>query len=437
MKKRIVSILYIGIMVLLLSCGKNENNNTTDNTNEQPEKQVKNSFYGDVIHDSFRNCKYVIPSEWNDLTDKSETVYSYYDNTNGLSLNILYICEMENAIDYLEELWNSIKEESFKERSEWSDEIHTTSLYEIKGIYGNGKVQLPKWDEQRNAYTFVFANENEAYMAFMYVDSNASYDYSEDFIRFINTLQLENVHETPIENETPKPTEFPTPKPTEVPTPKPTEAPTPKPTEAPTPKPTEAPTPKPTEAPTPAPEEEFNDKIEIVAEYTLPDGIGWYTRHFMIVKNNSYETVDISTSSLAYDINGTMVSAANGEFNALGAGCVSVFYEAFDTDKNIDHYETEMNIKKSKYYKSVIQDLSYVKNDINGGAIFQVTNNGSEAAEFVEGFALFFLNGKLVDFDTAYFTDDDFEIKPGKTISKQITSRSDFDTIEFYFTGRR
>lgn len=177
--------------------------------------------------------------------------------------------------------------------------------------------------------------------------------------------------------------------------------------------------------------------VEILAEYTLPDSIGWYTMRFMVVKNNSSETVDISTSSLAYAEDGTMLGADDASLEALGAGCTSVFYEAFEVDGEIDHYETEMKSQKSRYYESVIQDLSYVQNDITDGAVFQVTNNGEESAEFVEGYALFFLNGELVYYETTYFTDDDSEIKPGATISKQLTSYEQFDAIEFYLTGRR
>lgn len=182
---------------------------------------------------------------------------------------------------------------------------------------------------------------------------------------------------------------------------------------------------------------DFTDKIEIVSEYTLPDSIGWYTYHFMVVKNNSDETVDISTSSLAYSTDGKMVGADDGDFNALGAGCTSLMYESFDTDKEIGRFETTLKATKSEYYKSVIQDLDYVQNDIEGGAIFQVTNNGDEAAEFVEGHALFFSGDKIVDFAHAYFTDDDYELKPGKTISKQLDCYEDFDRIEFYLDGRR
>lgn len=179
------------------------------------------------------------------------------------------------------------------------------------------------------------------------------------------------------------------------------------------------------------------EDIEILAEYTLSDGIGWYTRHFMVIKNNSDYTVDISTSSLAYSADGAVIGAEDSSLDTLGAGCVAVVYEAFEIDNNISYYETDVNVAKSKYYEDATQDLSYVQNDIDGGAVFQVTNNGEEAAEFVQGYVLFFMGQELVDWESAYFTDDDSEIKPGKTISKQINTYKDFDRMEFYLTGRR
>lgn len=180
-----------------------------------------------------------------------------------------------------------------------------------------------------------------------------------------------------------------------------------------------------------------NIQVDVIAEYTLPDGIGWWTRHFIILKNNSGKTVDISTSSLAYDINGNMVGADDSELYAIGAGCTSILYDAFETDATISYYDTNINAKESRYYDSVIQDLSYMQNNVDNGAIFQVTNNGTEPADFVEGYALFFKNGNLVSYESAYFTDGDSELKPGETISKQLTSYVDFDSIQFYLTGRK
>lgn len=183
--------------------------------------------------------------------------------------------------------------------------------------------------------------------------------------------------------------------------------------------------------------EAANNEVEILSEYTLSDSIGWYTRHFIVIKNNTGETVDVTTSSLAYNKEGKLLGADDGSFDALGAGCTSVFYEAFEVEGEIEYYETELNYSNSKYYESVIQDLSYEQNNLENGAVFKVTNSGEDAAKFVEGYALFFLNGELVGYESTYFTDDDSELKPGKTISKQITSYKDFDTIEFYLTGRK
>lgn len=183
-------------------------------------------------------------------------------------------------------------------------------------------------------------------------------------------------------------------------------------------------------------DEVTTEDIEILAEYTLSDGIGWYTRHFLVIRNNSSQTVDISTSSLAYSADGTMVSAADASFDALGAGCTSVMYEAFETEAQIDHYDTTINVRESEYYDSVIQDLSYTQNDIDGGAVFQVTNNGDKPAEFVEGYALYFSGDQLVDYESTYFVNDNSEINPGETISEQMTAYEDFDRIEFYMAGR-
>lgn len=178
------------------------------------------------------------------------------------------------------------------------------------------------------------------------------------------------------------------------------------------------------------------EDIQVLADYTEGNGTG-YVNHFIVIKNNTGETLDVSTSSLAYDEAGTMVAATDSYQDAVGSGCTTIIREYYDTEAMIGSYETTINSSPSEYYASVLQDLSYVQNDISSGAVFQVTNNGQEPAEYVEGYALFFLDGKLVDYYSTYFTDDDGELKPGKTISKQMDSYEDFDAVEFYLTGSR
>lgn len=179
------------------------------------------------------------------------------------------------------------------------------------------------------------------------------------------------------------------------------------------------------------------EEIEVLAEYTLPDGIGWYTRHFVVVRNNTNKTLEISTSSKAYDGDSNVLGLASSGIDALGAGCTTVFYEAFETSSTIASYDMNITYKPSTWAESVIQDLSYSETIINNGAIYDVTNNGNEAAEFVEGYALFFSDDTLVGYDSNYITDDDLEIKSGETISEQFRCYESFDRVEFYLNGEK
>ncbi len=184
-------------------------------------------------------------------------------------------------------------------------------------------------------------------------------------------------------------------------------------------------------------EDERNEggEVEILAEYTLSD---YNTTHVMVVKNHSGNSVNISTSSLAYSEDGTVIGASDTRLYCLGAGGTSVLSERFDIDTQAHCYETDItaSTKKHGMFKAEPADLSYMQNDIEKGAVFQVTNNGTSAAEGVGGDVLFFKGEELVDYKTEYFRDLDSEIKPGKTISEQVTSYKDFDRIEFYLTGR-
>ncbi len=176
------------------------------------------------------------------------------------------------------------------------------------------------------------------------------------------------------------------------------------------------------------------DSVTVVAEYTLPDSFGWYTRHYYVVRNDGNVAVDVSTNTVAYDADGNVVSSADGTLSALAPGCVALFYEAFETDAEVSSYDPVFSVRET-YYIPVMQDLSIERTDIKGGAVVKVTNNGEIDAEFVELTALFFMDGKLVDTDYTYCTNDDNIIPPGQTISAQLDSYEEFDTMEIYMSG--
>ena len=177
------------------------------------------------------------------------------------------------------------------------------------------------------------------------------------------------------------------------------------------------------------------DDIEVIKEYTIADGFA-YTYHFVIVKNNGDIPVSISTSTLAYKSDGSLISVADSGIDVLGSGSTSIYYDAFETKDEISRYEIDLSIDKDVWYECGLNNLSYKQNDIKNGVIFQVKNNGDKPVSFVQGFALFFKDGKLVNWEFNYFTDNDYEIKSDSTISKQFDCYKDYDTVEFYLTGR-
>ncbi len=59
-------------------------------------------------------------------------------------------------------------------------------------------------------------------------------------------------------------------------------------------------------------------------------------------------------------------------------------------------------------------------------------NDGSSLdVDFVEGYALFIKDGKLVDWKSSYGG----KMEPGKTIENKLTTFKEYDDIEIYLTG--
>lgn len=177
------------------------------------------------------------------------------------------------------------------------------------------------------------------------------------------------------------------------------------------------------------------DDIELVKEYVMSNS--WRTYHFMVIRNNGEATVEVSTSTTAYSTDGSVLALEETSVEALGEGCETLIYESFDCESKINAFETEFYVSKDKYYDSVIQNLSYEETIIENGVIVKVTNNGDIPAEFTQGYVLFFKDGKVVDYESAWFTDDDSEIKSGNSIKKQLKTYEEFDSIEFYLQGRK
>lgn len=183
--------------------------------------------------------------------------------------------------------------------------------------------------------------------------------------------------------------------------------------------------------------EELSEQIEVRECSTINSfGDAYYA---LIVKNNSDKTVSLDVNAVAKDSDGKTVGAASSSGEAIGSGHEVCLMNYFDNISIDSTFEYTMSAKEDDYYKSVLGDLAHEDSDTGDKVVVTCTNNGDEAAQFVEGTVLFFSGDSLAGYQTNYFTDDDSELKPGASIAKEFDFYEEgaYDRFEVYFTGRR
>ncbi len=185
-------------------------------------------------------------------------------------------------------------------------------------------------------------------------------------------------------------------------------------------------------------ETDLNSQVK-VKEYSYVNSIGttWY---FMEFTNNSSVTVSIETNVTAKDKKGKTIGAASESENAIEAGHTVCLGHMFDREEaKPESFDYTFSVKEDNFFKPVLSDLSYETSDTGKKVIVSCTNNGTEAAEFVEGTILFFSGKKLLNHSTTYFTDNDLELKPGNTISEEFDyyGNKKYNKFKIYFTGSR
>ena len=173
-----------------------------------------------------------------------------------------------------------------------------------------------------------------------------------------------------------------------------------------------------------------------ITEYSMENSIG-DTYYILVVKNNSNETVQLSVNAIAKDADGKTIGAASSSEDAVASGQEVCMLNYFDSVKDADTFEYTLTAKKDIYYKPVYSDLSVDESRTDTKVILTVTNTGDKAAMFVQAHAIFFKNGELIGYDYNYVTDDDSELKPGATLSKELECYSEYDDVKIYMSGRR
>lgn len=168
-------------------------------------------------------------------------------------------------------------------------------------------------------------------------------------------------------------------------------------------------------------------------------GYTWSTSMYhylgLVVRNNTPLTVEIEANVVFKDASGKIVGAKNSSEYAFESGCDIALI--FSSDISFDSYEYDISASPETYYSPVLSSLEYEVTINESKAILSVTNTGSKAAQFVEAYVLFMNDDEVVYYSSHYITDNDNEIKPGKTLLQEFNAyRTQFDSIQVFFTGR-
>jgi hypothetical protein len=181
-------------------------------------------------------------------------------------------------------------------------------------------------------------------------------------------------------------------------------------------------------------EEAVINQLNVVEEYDYSDSYGFSHSAFVIVENASTFTIELGAKIKFYDKDGSLVGYSSDSVHAVGPNeriCLS-----FSNSESYDHYEIIWSASEERYYKAICSNISLEVSKAKNKAIIEATNKGDSAAQFVEYYALFFNGNKVVGYGWGYLTDNDSEIKAGKSELREATCYSSFDSVKVYISGR-
>lgn len=173
----------------------------------------------------------------------------------------------------------------------------------------------------------------------------------------------------------------------------------------------------------------------ITEEYTYTYRYNFDTMHFLVFTNTSESVLNVSTSSIAYDADGNVLGASDASVRGVGPGCTGIAAEYFEISDEPAYYVTEISAVPTSTFRSSNQDITVEANETKNGAVFTVTNNGDAAIDYTEGYALFFKDGELAEYDWLVFADEEGKLKSGKNITKQADAFEKFDEVQLYINS--
>ena len=180
------------------------------------------------------------------------------------------------------------------------------------------------------------------------------------------------------------------------------------------------------------------DEDEIVSNLKVTELISrtdYSVYYFLEIENTSIYDLDIDASVKYYDESGNLIGTDSGSEYAIAQGykALLIFYP----DDNFSRAEYKIDVKNSSIYKPANDAISYEVSETEEKIIVTVKNISDETLDSVEGKALFYKDGAVIGYDTAYFTDSDSELKAGDDVSKELNCYSGYDSYEIYFYPKK
>lgn len=156
---------------------------------------------------------------------------------------------------------------------------------------------------------------------------------------------------------------------------------------------------------------------------------------FLIMTNKTGNDCDLEITVNFVDANGNTVDTVSGH-SIYAFGKDTTIAEQFYSDAAYTTCNYNIMVKPLSYYRPVDADLKATINPMGEDVAISVTNNGTAVAEFVEFYILYYQNNVLVDYDWGYCDDDDSEVKPGATVTREEHCYEAYDNATIYVHGK-
>lgn len=161
-----------------------------------------------------------------------------------------------------------------------------------------------------------------------------------------------------------------------------------------------------------------------------------YYHNDLLVTNTSQYMIEADFTIKYYDENDNVIGVSNVDTEALGPG--ETHY--IEARNELPFARAELFSVKATAddrYKGSMAEVECVDYSVSGSKVmFEVTNNGDIAVEFVKAYAVFYDGDEIVDVDYSYATDDDNELKPGATELSELNTNKTFTSYRIFYYGR-